>query len=313
MVEAIRVDNVTKWLGKRGILKNVSFSVEQGDIFGYLGPNGSGKTTTVRILLNLLKPSFGSVTILGHDILKHAASAKMRIGFMLETDGLYETMSALDNLTYYGHLYGMSNPQRRARELLSLMQFGGRTNDKVSTYSKVMRQRLALARAMIHNPEILILDEPTATIDSTGQIEMHNLIMELAHEMGKTIFFSSHKLDEVQHICNRVALIDKGEIKLCGDLQKLRLERGLSKVVITTNEEEVSLEDMANELRSLPDINECNADGRCLVLQLSGEHSIPEIIYLLHQKEVHIEKVKKTQVSLEDIYASLAREDEATR
>jgi len=223
---AIALDNVSKSLGGRPILKNTSFAVEQGDVFGYLGPNGAGKTTTIRVMLGLFPPGSGRALILG----KNAGSdaARHRVGFVLEADGLYENMTAYQNLDYYSQIYGLSSDARGRRidELLEIAGLSDRARDKISSYSKGMRQRLALARSMLHEPDLLILDEPTAGLDPTGQIEVRQTILDLA-ERGKTVFLSSHNLDEVQRICNRIALIDRGEIKLCSRIDEVRSD-GLS-------------------------------------------------------------------------------------
>lgn len=223
---AIALDNVSKSLGGRHILNGISFVVERGDVFGYLGPNGAGKTTTIRVLMGLFRPDSGQALIMG----KNAGSdeARQSVGFVLEADGLYENMTAYENLDYYSRIYGLSSDSRGRRidELLEPAGLSDRARDKISSYSKGMRQRLALARAMLHEPDLLILDEPTAGLDPTGQIEVRQTIVDLA-ERGKTVFLSSHNLDEVQRICNRIALIDKGEIKLCGRIDEVSSD-GLS-------------------------------------------------------------------------------------
>jgi len=223
---AIALDNVSKSLGGRPILNGISFVVEQGDVFGYLGPNGAGKTTTIRVLMGLFRPNSGQALIMGKNV--GSDEARQSVGFVLEADGLYENMTAYENLDYYSRIYGLS-PDSRGRRIDELLKRAGlsdRARDKISSYSKGMRQRLALARAMLHEPDLLILDEPTASLDPTGQIEVRQTIVDLA-ERGKTVFLSSHNLDEVQRICNRIALIDKGEIKLCSRIDEVRSD-GLS-------------------------------------------------------------------------------------
>jgi len=308
MVKAIEVENVSKSFGKRLALDNVSFWVDQGDTFGYLGPNGSGKTTTIRILLDLLKPKSGKVSVLGHDIFKDVVSAKLRIGFVLEADGLYQNMTAMENLAYYSRIYGIPDYRTRSKELLSLMGLDDRADEKVSSYSKGMRQRLALARAMVHDPDILILDEPTSGVDPTGQMEVRSLVIDLAHKFGKTIFFSSHNLDEVQRICKRVALIHQGQIRLCGDLNELRTEGGLSKVMIQTADEEAPLDKVAKELGGVPWIQSCVREGKNLIVQLSKGSPVHELVGLLCSKGVRVDGVNRIQASLEDIYASMVRD-----
>ena len=234
MRDIIRLEGVSKQLGKREILRDVSFTVKQGDIFGYLGPNGAGKTTTIRILLGLLQLTSGKATILGEDVSRD--EARRKVGFVLESDGLYDNKTAEENLWYYARIYGMAKPAERIDRILNLVELRDRAKDKVGTYSKGMRQRLALARAMTHNPELLVLDDPTAGVDPSGQIEVREVILNMAHKEERTIFLSSHNLDEVQRICNRIALIDRGEIKLYGELEQLQREMSGNEVEIETTE-----------------------------------------------------------------------------
>jgi ABC-2 type transport system ATP-binding protein len=226
---AITLEKVNKILGRREVLKSVSFTVEPGDIFGYLGPNGAGKTTTIRIILGLFKPDAGKVSLLGQDVT--VDETRKHVGFVLESDGLYDNMSGYENIAYYAQVYGVPKEAATTDRVIGLVGLADRARDRVSAYSKGMRQRLALARAMVHNPDILILDEPTAGVDPSGQIEVRQIILDMAHKEGKPVFLSSHNLDEVQRICNRIALIDRGEIKLYGELDKLQRRMGRGEVM----------------------------------------------------------------------------------
>ena len=170
MADVISLEHVNKELGGRQILKDVTLAVKQGDIFGYLGPNGAGKTTTIRIILGLMQATSGKVSVLGQDVQMN--KTRQKIGFVLEADGLYDNMTAYDNLVYYARLYDIAQPAQKVDEVLKLVGLADRARDKVATYSKGMRQRLALARAMAPDPELLVLDEPTAGVDPTGQIEI---------------------------------------------------------------------------------------------------------------------------------------------
>ncbi|UCG83160.1 MAG: ABC transporter ATP-binding protein [Dehalococcoidia bacterium] len=183
MGEAIRLEAVSKQLGGREILRGVNFEVKHGDIFGYLGPNGAGKTTTIRILLGLLVPTSGRATILGENVSRD--EARREVGFVLESDGLYENKTAEENLGYYARIYGATEHGDRIDMMLSLVGLRDRAKDKVGAYSKGMRQRLALARAMIHDPELLVLDEPAAGVDPSGQIEVREAILDMANKEKK--------------------------------------------------------------------------------------------------------------------------------
>jgi len=291
------LDKVNKSLSGREILRSISFSVKRGDIFGYLGPNGAGKTTTIRTILGLFQPTAGKVLVMGKPV--DDDSVKRKIGFVLEADGLYDNLTAYRNLEYYCQLYDVPQDERRKRieGVLELVDLSDRGSDKVSIYSKGMRQKLALARAMVHDPEVLILDEPTAGIDPTGQIEVRKIILDLAQK-GKTIFFSSHNLDEVQRICNRIALIHQGKIKLQGELSKLRLKTGGGRVVVETAEP-------LKEIPDLPGLQEVN--DRMLIFS-NGD--VSEIISALTQHGIKIEEVRREKASLEELYTAMVKEAE---
>jgi ABC-2 type transport system ATP-binding protein len=305
MSHAITLENVSKKLGGRQILNKVSFTIETGDIFGYLGPNGAGKTTTIRILLGLMTPTSGKVSVLGKDI--SVDENRRKVGFVLETDGLYDQMTAQDNLSLYSKLYGIKQPAERIRDILNVVRLSDRAKDKVASYSKGMRQRLALARAMVHNPDILILDEPTAGVDPTGQVEVRQIMLDMAAR-GKTIFFSSHNLDEVQRICNRIALINRGVIQLYGETEKLQRQMSKSEVQIETSTP--IPETVLNELLTLPGINISEVKDKTVLLSTGDSTGIPDIVDFLVRKNVRIEQVKRREASVEEIYTSILREVE---
>ena len=306
MRDIIRLEGISKQLGKREILRDVSFTVKQGDIFGYLGPNGAGKTTTIRILLGLLRPTSGKATILGEDVSRD--EARRKVGFVLESDGLYDNKTAEENLWYYARIYGMAKPAERIDRILNLVELWDRAKDKVGTYSKGMRQRLALARAMTHNPELLVLDEPTAGVDPSGQIEVREVILNMAHKEGRTIFLSSHNLDELQRICNRIALIDRGEIKLYGELEQLQREMSGNKVEIETTE--AIAEPLFSELKSLSHLGLRQRKDKCLTFVLQEGIRVPDIVSLLVKRGVEVEEVSKKEASLEEIYSAILKEVE---
>jgi len=305
-MDAIRLEGLSKQLGEREVLRGVSFIAKQGDVFGYLGPNGAGKTTTIRILLGLLQPTSGKAAILGEDVSRD--EARRKVGFVLESDGLYDNKTAEENLWYYARIYGMAEPAERIDRILDLVELRDRARDKVGTYSKGMRQRLALARAMTHDPELLVLDEPTAGVDPSGQIEVREVILNMAHKEGKTIFLSSHNLDEVQRVCNRIALIDRGEIKLYGELEKLQRERSGNAVEIETTE--AIAEPLLAELKSLSHLGLQERKDKVLTFVPQEGVRVPDIVGLLVSRGVGIEGVNKKEASLEEIYSSILKEVE---
>jgi len=304
---AFSLSHVSKKLGTRQVLRDVSFDVQYGDIFGYLGPNGAGKTTSIRILLGLLRADSGNVAVLGRDTSVDAN--RKRIGFVLESDGLYENLSASDNLSYYGSMYGVARPAARIEEVLTLVRLKDRARDKVGSYSKGMRQRLALARAVLHNPDALVLDEPTAGVDPTGQIEVRQLVLDMARKEGKTIILSSHNLDEVQRICSSVALIDRGEIRAHGRLDDLQRDVAGGGLIIETSQA-VSDADLSDLLRQ-PGVASIDRRELHLHIGLNKDRAdIPGIIAFLSSRGVRIEQVKRKEASLEDIYTTIVKEAE---
>jgi ABC-2 type transport system ATP-binding protein len=304
---AITLEKVNKILGRREVLKSVSFTVEPGDIFGYLGPNGAGKTTTIRIILGLFKPDAGKVSLLGQDVT--VDETRKHVGFVLESDGLYDNMSGYENIAYYAQVYGVPKEAATTDRVIGLVGLADRARDRVSAYSKGMRQRLALARAMVHNPDILILDEPTAGVDPSGQIEVRQIILDMAHKEGKTVFLSSHNLDEVQRICNRIALIDRGGIKLYGELDKLQRRMGRGEIMIETREP-VS-ESVLAELARMPQLDIQSRKDRAVILTLGkGGADVSDVISFLTQRGAKIEQVVRRDASLEEIYTTILREAE---
>ncbi|HTY82207.1 MAG TPA: ABC transporter ATP-binding protein [Dehalococcoidales bacterium] len=306
MEDIISLEHVNKELNHRQILKDVTLSVKSGDIFGYLGPNGAGKTTTIRIILGLMAANSGKVSVLGRDV--QMDKTRQKVGFVLETDGLYENMNALENLVYYAKLYDVAQPAGKAEEALKLVGLADRAADKVGTYSKGMRQRLALARAMVPDPDLLVLDEPTAGVDPTGQIEIRQLMLDMIHKRGKTILLSSHNLDEVQRICNRIALIHKGQIRLYGELEKLQREMGQGGVEIETMEPIPS--NVVAEISRLPGISVREQHERTLVLAAGAGLDVSSIVALLAARGVKVEQFKKQEASLEEMYTTIVKEAE---
>ena len=306
MNDIISVEHVYKDLGKRQILKDVTLAVKQGDIFGYLGPNGAGKTTTIRIILGLMAADSGKVTLLGQDV--QVDKVRQKIGFVLEADGLYDNLTASENLLFYAKLYDIPQPAQRVEKILKQVGLADRTRDKVATYSKGMRQRLALARAISPNPEVLVLDEPTAGVDPTGQIEIRQLMLDMINKEGKTILLSSLNLDEVQRICNRIALIHKGQIRLYGALEQFKRDMGQGGLVIETNGT-VPPETLA-ELQQIPDVSVREQKENNLILNVGKNVETSSIITLFTARGVKIEQVKRQEASLEEMYTAIVKESE---
>ncbi len=206
----IRVEGLTKDYGPRRAIHELTFDAQQGEILGFLGPNGAGKTTTMRILTGYMPPTSGKAQVAGFDVVDQSLEVRKRVGYMPETVPLYPDMTVIDYLKFMADLRRVKNAEDRAIELLEKLHMEDRAESYISNLSKGMRQRVGLAQALVHNPEVLILDEPTIGLDPAQIIEVRNLIRELGKE--RTILLSTHILSEAQQLCDRVLIINKGLI-----------------------------------------------------------------------------------------------------
>src|ERR671938_1695740 len=205
-------------------VRGISFAVERGELFGLLGPNGAGKTTTIKMLITLLLPTSGQARVLGHDVVDEPREVRKRIGYVFGGDrGLYERLSARDNLRYFAELYGVSGKAQRARidEVLELVGLKGREQERVEGYSRGMRQRLHIARGILHDPEVVFLDEPTIGVDPVGARELRQTISDLI-AAGKTVLLTTHYMFEADALCDRIAVIAKGQIVGEGTPEQLK-------------------------------------------------------------------------------------------
>jgi ABC-2 type transport system ATP-binding protein len=229
-VNTIEVQDLTKEFNGKTVLNGISFEVEEGDVFGFLGPNGAGKTTVLRILLGLLKPTSGKALVFGKE-LSGNDGLRRRVGVLLENDGLYEHLSAYENLSYYAHIYSVSGVDAKIESLLDFVGLSDRQHDRVGEFSKGMKRRLALARSIIHDPDVLFYDEPSSGLDPEAQKMVRDLILSMSREKGRTIFLNSHDLDEVQRVCSKIAILRRGEIKAYDTIENLRIKFGSPAVI----------------------------------------------------------------------------------
>jgi ABC-2 type transport system ATP-binding protein len=219
-VPAIRTHDLSKRFKNLTAVDRINFEVARGEVFGFLGPNGAGKTTTIAMLLGLVHPTFGSAQVLGHDIRRDLSSALRKVGAIVESPAFYPYLSGKDNLRIFARLVG-GDAEEQIPALLEQVGLKGRGKDKVGTYSTGMRQRLGLASALLGDPELLLLDEPTNGLDPAGMQEMRGFIRRLSDEEGKTVFLSSHLLHEVEQVCDRVLILNKGQVIAQGRVEEL--------------------------------------------------------------------------------------------
>ncbi len=309
MPEIMRVENLRKEFGKTVALKDISFCIEKGEVFGYLGPNGSGKTTTIRIFLGILRPTSGRAILFDEDISKDSAKVRERIGFVLEDQRFYERLSAYDNLEYFARIYQVPKGRReeKIKRLLEFVGLWGNKDQLIGKFSKGMKQRLAIARSLVHDPEVLFYDEPTIGLDPEIQVIVRDLIVELVKEGKKTIFLNSHNLDEVQKICSKVAILKKGEILMCDSLKKLRSENRKPEVEVTLDN---MPEDIIKEIKVLDFVTDCEQKDNKIIFRLKETAGTNDILKYLLQKNLKVREVKEVTKTLEDVYLEVMKEQE---
>ena len=217
----ISVRHLSKKFGSFQAIHNVSFSVYKGDVFGFLGPNGAGKSTSIRCLNSLIKPDSGTIEIFGESITTHRESILGRVGSIIEKPDFYKYLSAYRNLEIFSRISGKPSSKQDIYKMLDFVGLGGRERDKFAGFSHGMKQRLGIAQTLLHNPDLIILDEPTTGLDPQGIIDIRNLILRLKNEQNKTVLLSSHNLAEIELICNRMVIINKGRSMVEGKVSEL--------------------------------------------------------------------------------------------
>jgi ABC-2 type transport system ATP-binding protein len=289
-------------------VRGVSFEVGEGELFGLLGPNGAGKTTTIKMLITLLIPTAGEARVLGFDVVKDAHEVRKRIGYVFGGDrGVYERLSALDNLRYFAELYAVParEQKRRIAELLDLVGLAGREKERVEGYSRGMRQRLHVARGLLHDPPVLFLDEPTIGLDPVGARELRATIASLT-EIGKTVLLTTHYMFEADALCDRIAVIAQGKIVAEGTPRDLKAGVARGKVV----EIEVygTADEAVERLRVVDGVRSVSVEERdqaqVLVVQVDGER---ELTYALLGRldGASVGRVSSREPTLEDAYVAL--------
>jgi ABC-2 type transport system ATP-binding protein len=220
MVPILELKNLTKHFGRIEAVSDLNLILEKGEIFGFLGPNGAGKTTTIKMIAGLIRPTSGWIKINGYDVNRDHIPALQTVGLIIESPAFYDHLSARKNLELFGYLHGKID-SKRIDYLLELMGLDSRAQDKTAHYSTGMRQRLAIAAALLHHPKLVILDEPTSGLDPAGRREIRNLLPRLTQEEGITVFLSSHILPEVEQVCQRVGVINHGRLVAVGEVRDL--------------------------------------------------------------------------------------------
>jgi ABC-2 type transport system ATP-binding protein len=304
----IRIEHLSRSFGTVKAIDDLSLEVPAGIVFGFLGPNGAGKTTTIHLLLGLLEPTHGRARVMGFDTRIQANAIRARCGALLEFSGLYERLSAEDNLDLYGRIYRIPGPERKARgkELLMHLDLWDRRKEKIGKWSRGMKQKLAVARALFHHPPLIFLDEPTAGFDPAAAAALHADLTSLVTREGVTVFLNTHNLAEVEKLCARVAVIRNGKLITVGNPDELRLRRGGLKVEIIGrgfNEQTLAL------LQARTEVERAEMQMNRLLIELREQREVGPLVTLIVQTGGEVEEIRRTGTSLEDLFLTLMKEE----
>lgn len=298
MPAIVEVQHLSKKFGTFTALDDISFSVNEGDVYGFLGQNGAGKSTTIRCMMSLIKPGSGSIRIFGLDLATSRKKILSQTGAIIERPDMYKYLSAFENLSIFARMSGIKPSREKLLQMLTFVGLGNRENDKVKTYSQGMKQRLGIAISLIHDPRLVIFDEPANGLDPQGISDIRHLILRLSREQGKTVILSSHLLSEIEMMANRMIIIDKGKKIVEGEVAKL-LDPARSLVKLQTPETERAHSFITGKgIRISESIN-----GEYLQFELN-RNDIPALVGGLCQEGIPIRDIHAMH-SLEHYFLSL--------
>jgi ABC-2 type transport system ATP-binding protein len=304
----IEVQNLTKKYGSVTAVDSISFTANPGQVTGFLGPNGAGKTTTMRMLTGFMPPTSGKALVAGYDVFDQSLEVRRRVGYLPENVPLYRDMTALGYLMYIAEIRGVKHRKDRAIDVLNRVALGSRANSHIRTLSKGMRQRVGLAQALIHDPEVLILDEPTIGLDPLQVLELRDLVRDLGR--NHTVLFSTHILSEAEQVCDKVVIINRGHIVAQGSPTELRsmLERG-GRVLVRLN---VDPETALPVIHNLPSVSEAevNMDSVVAVPKDANTDPRPDIARAAVEHGWDLIELRPLAVNLEEIFLELTRQAE---
>jgi len=305
----IRVDGLTKDYGFRRAIDNLVFEAGQGEIVGFLGPNGAGKTTTMRILCGFMPPTSGKAEVAGFDVVEQSIEVRRRVGYMPETVPLYQDMTVFDYLKYMADLRRLSDAEDRVDDVIEKLHLEDRAEGYISNLSKGLRQRVGLAQALVHDPEVLILDEPTIGLDPAQIIEVRNLIRELGEQ--HTILLSTHILSEAQQVCNRVMIINNGKIVAEDTPERLQSRlTGSQRVFISVGGDADGLKDVVTGVTGVAKVLS-EMHGELEFETGPGEDPRPEVARAVVNAGFQLLELHPIGMSLEDIFLQLTRDEPA--
>lgn len=310
---SIEVQELTRRFGSLTAVDHLSFEVREGEVFGLLGPNGAGKTTTVRMLACLISPSEGSAKVGGYDVVKEPLKVREVVGILTENPSLYERLTAYENMDFFAEAYGLTSAQEKRNRIRELLEFFGlweRRNDKVGTFSRGMKQKLAIARALVHKPPILFLDEPTAGLDPESSKGIRDLMERLSQHEKHTILLCTHRLEDAERLCSRVMIINRGKSIIVGTPEELRDKIGGQPVL------QVMLKKMnqgiIKAVRGLKQVKEVNVDNSATRLVITVDDvksATPEVVRSIVYADGMVLSVNVLRPSLEEAYLKLVKEE----
>ena len=305
----IETRELTKMYGDLYALDRLNLRLDQGDVYGFIGPNGAGKTTTMRILATLLNPSYGEATVCGYSIYNGAKDIRRLIGYMPDFFGVYDDMKVVEYLEFFAAAYRIKGPERRKKcdEVLELVDLGYKRDALVTSLSRGMTQRLGLARVLLHEPQVLLLDEPASGLDPRARIEMRGLLKEL-RKMGKTILVSSHILPELADICNKIGIIERGRLLFDGDVQSA-IKQVRTRIIMHISVGNGMHQSAADRLSAHPHIAEVEMEEDDVIkVTLIGEIDDSTFIAdFLVQNGFKIKMIKEEDIDLEDVFMNITK------
>ncbi|MEO6670697.1 MAG: ABC transporter ATP-binding protein [Ferruginibacter sp.] len=298
----VEVNNLSKQFDEVKAVDDLSFSVNDGDIYGFLGQNGAGKSTSIRMMLTLIKPSSGEIKIFGKSLVPNRHEILQKVGAIIERPDLYKYLSAYDNLAIFAKMSGIKVTRKLIMDQLDMVGLADRSSSKAKTFSQGMKQRLGIAVALVHDPALLILDEPTNGLDPQGIADMRNLILKLSHEMGKTVIVSSHLLSEIELIANRMIIIHKGKKIVEGVVSEM-LDPSNTVVLLETTDKSMAL----TKLRELGWAATTKPSDKFIYLDIN-KSEIPKLVTILTSENIGIIALQPRH-SLEDYFLSLTNDE----
>lgn len=310
---SIETKGLTRRFGSLTAVDHLNFEVEEGEVFGLLGPNGAGKTTTVRMLACLILPSEGSAKVGGYDITQDSLKVRQIVGILTENPSLYERLTAYENMDFFAEAYGLSDVQEkrnRIRELLEFFELWERRNDKVATFSRGMKQKLAIARAIVHKPPILFLDEPTSGLDPESSKGIRDLMERLSQREKHTILLCTHRLEDAEKLCSRVMIINKGKSVIVGTPDELRDRIADQPALqVTLKKLNQKIIEAVKELKQIREVDVDNSASQLVITLDDVKSATPEVVRSIVYAGGMVLSVNVLRPSLEEAYLKLVKEE----